>query len=230
MKHLFKFLFVLFLYVQLPLIAQENSTNQAVKGLWDDYFQETLNAARPQYTLSLALQYFEKEGKKSGSAADLGTGTGRDALFLLKKEWKVLAIDAESLAIEILSGRANQENLKALDVMVSSYSEMALPDNLDLINASFSLPFCPPEDFAKCWENISDHLAIGGRFSGQFFGDKDGWAPDSSKTFLTQEQMLQLFNDHFEIEYLQIETGLVPTAEGPMKQWHVFHVVAKKIK
>lgn len=195
-------------------------------GKWDEYFQNTLNASKPEYTLFLAQQYFEKEGKAAGLAVDLGTGTGRDALFLLNHGWSVLAIDAEPLAIEILLSRAEGD----LEVMISPFSEMTLPENIDLINASLSLPFCSPEDFPACWQKIQDHLAIGGRFAGQLFGDKDDWAADPSRTFLTQEQMLQLFKDNFVLEYLQIEEGLLPTAAGPMKRWHIYHVVAKKIK
>jgi len=42
--------------------------------------------------------------------------------------------------------------------------------------------------------------------------------------------MLHLFKENFVIEYLQVEEGLLPTAAGPMKHWHVYHVVAKKTK
>ena len=189
-----------------------------------------MNATNPHNTLLLAQQYFEIDEKPSGLAVDLGTGTGRDALFLLKKGWNVLAIDAESLSIEILLNRAQNEQLNHLEVKISPFSDMILPDNIDLINASFSLPFCSPEDFPECWQKIIDHLAIGGRFAGQLFGDKDEWASDPSRTFHTQEQMLHLFKENFVIEYLQVEDGLLPTAAGPMKHWHVYHVVAKKIK
>lgn len=200
-------------------------------GYWDDYYQNTLNATKPHKTLLLAQQYFLIDEKASGLAVDLGTGTGRDALFLLKKGWNVLAIDAEPLSIEILLNRALEEQIDHhLEVKISTFSDMVLPNNIDLINASLSLPFCSPEDFPECWQKIIDHLAIEGRFAGQLFGDKDEWASDPSRTFHTQEQMLQLFKENFVIEYLQVEEGLLPTAAGPMKRWHIYHVVAKKIK
>jgi hypothetical protein len=43
------------------------------------------------------------------------------------------------------------------------------------------------------------------------------------------EELLQLFKDQFVIEYLQIEDGPIPCADGKLKHWHVYHVVAKKI-
>lgn len=199
-------------------------------GAWDDYYHNTLSATDPYHTLELALQYFEKEDKTSGLAVDLGTGTGRDSLFLLKKGWHVLSIDAESLAIDIILQRAETEKLDNLEVMISSFSDMLLPDNIDLVNASYSLPFCSPDNFPKCWQKITDHLAIGGRFSGHFFGDQDDWASDPFLTIHTQEQMLQLFKDNFAIEYLKIDNDISATADGQQKHWHVFNVVAKKVK
>lgn len=205
---------------------QDSSTGRG----WDEYYQNTLNSTRVDKTLLLAKQYFEIENKTSGLAVDLGTGTGRDALFLLKNGWDVFAIDAEPLAIEILLNRVDDEERNHLEVMVTPFSDMVLPDDIDLINAGYSLPFCEAKDFSACWQNIVDHLAVGGRFAGQFFGDRDEWVSHSSGTFHTQEQMLQLFEEHFAIEYLQIEEGLLPTAAGTIKHWHLYHVVGKKIK
>lgn len=204
-------------------------TSTPSKGSWDDYYQNTLNETKPYKTLLLAQEYFKLE-QKVGLAVDLGTGTGRDALFLLNHDWKVLAIDAEPLAIEILLNRVPAEKSDNLQVAITAFSNMLLPQQVDLINASFSLPFCKPEEFAKCWEQISDHLVIGGRFAGHFFGDKDDWSQNTAMSFHTQEEMLQLFSENFSIEYLQIEEGLFPTAAGSMKHWHIFHIVAKKIK
>lgn len=200
------------------------------KGEWDEYYENTLNATKPSEALKFAEQSFERDENPGRIAVDLGTGTGRDALFLLDRGWNVLAIDAEALAIDVLLSRAPDEHRDRLDVNISSFSEMVLPQNVDLINASYSLPFCSPEEFPACWQNIVDHLAVGGRFSGQFFGDKDEWSSDPSLTFLCHEQMLQLFTDSFVVEYLEVQEGMSLTASGAMKYWHVFHVVAKKIK
>lgn len=226
-KILISFLFYLTSLGALEFPSQQNNKNAA--GRWDEYYRNTLNLTKPHYTLSLAQKYFEID-QKIGFAVDLGTGTGRDALFLLQKGWNVLAIDAEPLSIEILLNRTQKEQLDHLEVLVSPFSDMNLPDNIDLINASLSLPFCAPEDFPQCWQKIVDHLSIGGRFSGHFFGDQDEWKSNPSLTFHTEEQLFNLFKENFTIEYLQIEKGLVPTASGEMSYSHIYHIVAKKIK
>lgn len=222
-------MFKIILTIFACLIFQ-SSIGHLDAGHWDEYYQNTINETKPHYTLLLASKYFEQEDAAIGLAVDLGTGTGRDALFLLEKGWHVFAVDAEPLSIEILLNRAQEKQLERLVVNVSPFSEMVLPDQVNLINASFSLPFNSPEEFPLCWQNIVEHLSVGGRFAGQLFGDKDEWTSDPTLTFHTQEQVRELFKDNFEIEYLQIEEGKLPTASGAMKHWHIFHVVAKKIK
>jgi tellurite methyltransferase len=197
---------------------------------WGNYYQNTLNISDPQKTLLLAQKYFQLENKIGGMAADLGAGTGRDTLFLLQQGWSVLALDAEQLSIDILLNRVDVSYINRLEVTTTPFSEMMLPNNLDLINASYSLPFCKPQDFSQCWRMITDQLAIGGRFSGQFFGEKHDWAINPNRTFHSYEKMLRLFEDQFVIEYLQIEDGLIPCVNGKMRHWHVYHVVAKKIR
>lgn len=101
--------------VFILLIAFENK----LQAEWENYYQITRFAEEPRLTLYLAQQYFDCENKLDGIMVDLGTGTGRDALYMLK--------------------------------------------------------------------------------------------------------------DQFVIEYLQIDEGVMPKANGEMKYWHTFHVVAKKV-
>lgn len=196
---------------------------------WESYYQNTINSTDPRKTLLLALTYFQMENINTGKAADLGAGAGRDTLFLLKSGWQVFALDAEQLSIDIILSRVDSNDIAKLEVMASPFSEMILPKELDLINASYSLPFCNPKEFDLCWEQIVNSLALGGRFCGQFFGKHDEWANNPNLTIHAYTDFMKLFEDLFEIEYLQIEDGLIPSASGKMKHWHVYHVVAKKI-
>lgn len=210
--------------------SDDEKKRQLTKKIWEEYFHNNLTKTDPHKTLLLAFTYFQMEDKTKGRAADLGTGTGRDALFLLKEGWNVLAIDSEQLAIDILLKRSDPSYQERLKAEVTSFSNMNLPDDLDLINAGYSLPFCCPQDFPACWNTIVNHLAIGGRFAGHFFGKEDEWANSPSLTILSQDAIKKLFIENFVIEYLQIEDGLIPSADGKIKHWHVYHIVAKKVK
>lgn len=214
---------------QLPSINHLKAIGTFAKANWPEFYEHTKDNAEPHGTLLQAYNLFQAEGKQAGFAIDLGSGTGRDTLFLLKKGWKVLAIDAEELAIEILLNRVDSKLLPNLQVMTNTFSQMILPEDIDLINASYALPFCPPEDFSKVWKHISDSIAIDGRFSGHFLGDRDAWTTIPDRTHLTFEEVQALFEDHFEIEYFNEIKGEYPLANGQMKYWHLFHVVAKKV-
>ena len=138
-------------------------------------------------------------------------------------------MDAEQLSIDIILNRVDLNQISNLEVSISPFAEMKLPKELDLINASYSLPFCKPEDFDHCWNTIASSLAVGGRFCGHFFGKHDEWANHPNLTIHSYEDLIALFQNQFIIEYLQIEDGPVPCANGKMKHWHTYHVIAKKI-
>jgi SAM-dependent methyltransferase len=53
----------------------------------------------PRETLLDALDRFEAEKRAPGTAVDLGCGTGRDTLELLRRGWRVVAIDSQPEAI-----------------------------------------------------------------------------------------------------------------------------------
>lgn len=204
-------------------------TRTSQKTNWEEYYQDTMHGIAPQPTLPLALRYFQREGVKSGKVVDLGAGVGKDTVFLLKAGWQVLALDAEQSSIDIILQRVKHSDLSNLKVVVSKFEEMTLPKELNLINASSSLPFCHPTDFDKCWENIVGSLAVGGRFSGQFYGKHDLQASNPNVTTLSRHAVMKLFKNRFKIEYLQIEDGLSEGSDGKMHPFHTYHIVAKKI-
>ena len=198
---------------------------------WSRYYDATKGGA-PRETLLLALDLFEREGRAAGAerlAVDLGCGEGRDTLELLRRGWRVLALDAEREAIERLRARPELDSDAAarLETRTISFEE-ADWGRADLVNSSFALPFCPPDHFPALWEQIASSLRRGGRFSGQLFGERDGWAREPALSFQRRaevEEMLRAFQlERFdEIE----EDG--KTAIGEPKHWHVFHIVARKL-
>ena len=82
--------------------------------------------------------------------------------------------------------------------------------------------------FQKLWNKINDSILKDGYFVGNFFGINDEWKSTKEEmTFLTKEQVIELFKDFEIIEFKEVEkdgaTGL-----GKMKHWHIFNVIAKK--
>jgi tellurite methyltransferase len=201
---------------------------------WRAYYSAT--ADRPtRATLLFALDRFEQERRNEAPgrpdlAIDLGCGNGNDTAELLRRGWRVLAIDAEPAAIEGLLQNKASLAPNHLETRVARFEEFDLPP-AQLINSSFALPLCPPDAFHRLWARIVAALEPGGRFAGQFFGDRDSWAnPGSGKagmTFLTREAAQALLQD-LEIELFEEEENDSVTRRGSSKHWHVFHIVARK--
>jgi len=182
------------------------------------YFDSAGEDARP--TLLDAVARFAAPGL----AVDLGAGTGRDTAELLRRGWSVIAIDREREAVERMLALVGGPSPR-LEAQVASYPDATWPQG-DLVNASYSLPHCPPAEFDALWARIVDSLRPGGRFSGQLFGVHDDWA-GSGLVVHTREEVERLLAS-FEVESLQEVDERGSTAIGTWKHWHLFHVVARK--
>ncbi len=191
---------------------------------WRGYYAKT-GSRPPRETLIRALDAFDREGGP-GFAVDLGCGSGRDTVGLLRRGWRVLAIDAEAAAIEALTARGDLPAEAAMQVRVCRFETAEWPA-ADLVNASFSLPLCPPEAFGRLWRAVTGSLKPGGRFAGQLYGDRDQWAGDPGITFFSRAELDGLL-DGLRVEYFREEEDDSITPRGHAKHWHIFHVTARR--
>ncbi|MCZ6860099.1 MAG: class I SAM-dependent methyltransferase [Alphaproteobacteria bacterium] len=202
---------------------------------WDAYYRNTTDRG-PRETTLFALDRFEKEPVGASKlfrplALDLGCGSGRDTIEILNRGWRVLAIDGEPAALEQLRSRRELPSEPWLETRLARIEDTTLPGAL-FINSSFALPLCPPELFFPLWSRTVAALMAGGRFAGQFFGERDSWAdPETGKTgitFLARRQAEDLLSC-LKVEYFAEEDGDSTTPRGKTKHWHIFHVVAQKL-
>ncbi len=195
---------------------------------WEEYYRAT-EGDPPGDTLVKALDLFAGETASSGRrfAVDLGCGSGIDSLELLRRGWHVLAVDREPEAIQRLRARLQPEQVARLETQIASFEDLMLPP-ADLVNASFSLPYCPPQNFDLFWSKIVMSIRVGGRFAGQFFGLHDSWAHDPTMNFHSQEEIKRLLSQ-FNVETFDEIEEEGKTSLGQDKYWHIFHVVARKV-
>ena len=193
------------------------------------------NARTLRETLLLALGRFDAEPAprdRPRLAIDLGCGTGRDAVEILRRGWRLLAIDAEKSAVEALRTRPDLPSgaHDRLETRVERFERADLP-MAHLINSSFALPGCRAATFPGLWRRIVGTLAPGGRFAGQLYGDRDSWSdPQGGRpgmTFLTRAQVDALL-EPLDVEFLREEEDESVTPQGEAKHWHIFHIVARK--
>jgi SAM-dependent methyltransferase len=193
---------------------------------WQQYYSAVAGRP-PRDTLLNALDRFDAEPTDAPRLAiDLGCGEGRDTVEILRRGWRVLAIDATAAAIDRLVNRPDLPHPDHLETQVERFETIALP-SAALINASFCLPFCPPDAFPQLWQQIFSALEAGGRFAGHLFGDRDAWATIPEHTHHTRQQIEALLQP-FEVEMLNEEETDGKTALGEPKHWHIFHIVARK--
>ncbi len=191
---------------------------------WADYYAATADRP-PRRTLIEAVAGFAPPASPR-FAVDLGCGDGRDTIELLQRGWSVLAIDAEGAAIERLQSRADLPEGARLSCLCQRFED-AIWHAADLVNASFSLPLCPPDRFPELWQRIVASLKPGGRFSGQLYGDRDEWAGRPGMTHMDRAAAERLF-EGMRIELFEEEETDSVTPRGKPKHWHIFHIVAQR--
>lgn len=190
-------------------------------------FYDAVEHRPPHDTLLKALALFDGGPERERFAIDLGCGSGRDTREMLRRGWRVLAVDREAEGIARLSESVPAEHASRLQTQVSAFESLnSLPD-CDFVNASFSLPFCAPSHFDTLWNMIVAVIQPRGRFAGTFFGERDGWATEPAMTFHTRSQVEAMLHE-FKIEQFVEEDRDGKTALGDTKHWHTFQVVAFK--
>ena len=191
---------------------------------WGEYYDAVANRP-PRGTLLAALDRFG-EAAAPRFAVDLGCGDGRDTIELLRRSWSVLAIDAEPEAITRLAARPDLPAGARLATLCQRFEDATWPA-ADLVNASFSLPLCPPERFLDLWARIVQSLKPGGRFAGQLYGERDQWVGRPGITHMDRTAAECLL-DGMAVELFEEEERDSLTARGKPKHWHIFHIVARK--
>jgi trans-aconitate methyltransferase len=193
---------------------------------WTKYYEAA--GHEPRSTLVDAIERFDEEEPRERFAVDLGCGAGPDTAELLRRGWRVLAIDGQAEAIGRLLGREDlsRRDFLRLETRVSPFQDAEWPE-ADLVNSSFALPFCPPGAFPALWQRLIVSLPPGARFSGHLFGDRDGWSDEVDMTFQTRQEAEALLAP-LEVERFDELEEDGKTATGKPKHWHVFYVVARR--
>ena len=187
---------------------------------WTAYYESQGDRA-PRDLLVSTLDAF---GPGARDAIDLGCGTGIETAAILRRGWRVFAVDAEPVGIERLLRRAAAPERERLQAQVGSIEDVELP-TADLVWAGYSLFFVPPQRFASTWTGIKRSVRPGGRFAGQLLGERDSWTAGGDVNGHTRADA-EAFFDGWTLERFDEEENDGDACSGP-KHWHLFHVVAR---
>ena len=232
--------------------TQKKAMDFAAAFDWPGYFN-AVEGKPARETLVKALSLFDEEDAKrtkgrkprERSAIDLGCGEGRDTRELLRRKgrsrWTLLVTDGSTRGVEILLDSLRPAEharvcavrcaMEALPRIYPGGVPLGLKERaakqVDLVNASFSLPFCPARDLPTLWAWIDRRIKPGGRFAGQVFGERDTWAHARKTTGVSRIKLDRMFRGYV-FEELREEEKDDRTSMGELKHWHVYHIVARK--
>jgi trans-aconitate methyltransferase len=156
------------------------------------------------------------------TAVDLGCGDGTETRALLAAGFAVTAVDSAGGSMDMLRRLPGAGT--TLTLVPAAMQDVDLPP-ADLVHASLSLPFCPPEQFDGLWARICAALRPGGLVVCDLFGDRHAWAGEDGMTFVTRARVLDLVSglDLRSLHEIEEETQ---SFRGPT-HWHAFQVVAR---
>ncbi len=109
--------------------------------LWEERYRSRERATEDFATVPVPLLAETAGQLPPGRALDLACGTGRNALWLAERGWKVTAVDGAAAAIEVLRNRARERGL-TIDARVADLEKGEYriePEVWDLICISYYL-------------------------------------------------------------------------------------------
>ena len=191
---------------------------------WTEFHRNSLG--RPaRELLTRTLGCFELESQNPGVAVDLGCGAGIETIELLRRGWRVHAVDTSSTAIELLKRTLPAGAEELLDTHTTDFQEFEFPE-CDLIWAGYSWPYCKAGEWVGLWNRMVAALRPGGRIVGDVFGESHAWASEPGIQVLSEQATRSQLNG-LVIEAFDIENGVRATVDG-ITRWHSFGISARK--
>jgi tellurite methyltransferase len=140
--------------------------------------------------------------KKSGTVLDLGTGTGRHALYLAKKGFRVTAIDRDPAKLFALKQNARGIG-KRIIIQQSDIARFKPSKKYDVILATAVLHFLQKGQVSRAIKMMKLHTALHGINVVSVHTDKN---PRLSRPYLFSEGELKKYYSNWKI--LQYRAGL----------------------
>lgn len=138
---------------------------------------------KPNQLSKEALGYFPPEAARGKKAIDLGAGEGRDAICMARHGFRVVAMDTSLPGLEKAARWASVEGL-TVETVRASLLDFRLSETYDLVYASGTLTYLPPQLRPEVFANYKQFTPVGGIHAFNVFVEKPfiatapDWAPD----------------------------------------------------
>jgi len=158
-------------------------------------------------------------------ALDLGCGAGVEAELLLRRGWRVLAVDGDPEAGPSLAARLPAGLRAGLEVLTADFADLPVLPPLDLVHAGWSLPYAG-RSLPRVWHALLTALVPGGWLGGELFGDRDG-PPDATDVATLSDAQLDRLLAPLTVVQRDTQEADGESPSGP-HHWHVHTVVARR--
>lgn len=155
--------------------AHRHHPDQDPRAFWEDHYARQPERFRGNPN-DLATRHLED--LEPGSALELGSGQGADALWLARRGWTVLALELSRTALDLAEGRAREAGLGDRIDWRRHDLAAGLPDGtFDLVLSSYTQsPVALPR--TAVLRDAADHVAPGGALLVVGHSGFPSWAPD----------------------------------------------------
>lgn len=163
------------------------------------------------------------------SVLDIGTGEGRDALYLAKLGFEVTAFDLSPVGVDKLYLQAKDKNLK-IETFVADIKDFQIDKKFDICLSTGTLHYLPPEIREQRIEYLKTLVEPGGFHVFSVFVEKPfiPKAPDAeSNAYLFQSGELMSYYHDWEIIYTT-EAIFDCNSSGTPHQHATNRIVAQK--
>lgn len=196
---------------------------------WDAYFKRKLNDPPTGFVVE-ALKSIPQQGQGK-VAMDMGSGIGHETLLLLKEGYRVLAVDSQAVSFEYMKKLPGitpyQQNITPMTVRFQDLDFSSLPP-LDMVVASFSIPFVSEADFNTVWNNVVNKIKPGGYFIVNLFDPEFTYFEQKFRphmTFHKKSDAMALFKGFKIINFTEVK---MPSLKPGTRNYY-YAFVAKKL-
>lgn len=176
-----------------------------------------------------AITHLEENEISQGVAVDLGCGISNTAFNLLERGWKVYAVDGSQPVLDTLVEKVSSLGKTWIEdgqlVLVNqSIENFEFPEQVHLVTATESLPYCDPGAVNDVFLKIKEALAPKGVFTGNLFPYEnplvDGMLRGMFGAWMTTKNVVDAIMESVDFGSYSVTNG--KSASGVANQFHIF--------
>lgn len=164
--------------------------------------------------------------RKPGKVLDIGSHEGRNALYLARLGWEVLAIDTDAAALAILQEAAQAEDLQ-ISTVASDVRTYELEIAFDAVLSLMVFHFLPKEDITPTIQKVQEWTRPGGINLVTVFTDDN---PAGTRPYLFPANALHHYYNNWNIKDYEetYSSWIIPEGKTEPERYSVARIAAEK--